>query len=101
MHYIELAENLSYHIPGFRQTHDWFPKTIYFCAAALEVENYRDGELKNQLQNLQKHVDQQFKKLETLLVKLNENSKTVPHGITSELSVTPEHNNAPARSNTI
>ncbi|KAF9275747.1 hypothetical protein BGZ68_010534 [Mortierella alpina] len=101
MHYIELAENLSYHIPGFRQTHDWFPKTIYFCAAALEVENYRDGELKNQLQNLQKHVDQQFKKLETLLVKLDENSKTVPHSITSELSVTPEHNNALARSSTI
>jgi hypothetical protein len=28
--YIEAAENMSYHIPGFRQTYDFFPDEIYF-----------------------------------------------------------------------
>ncbi|KAF9976373.1 hypothetical protein BGZ75_000249, partial [Mortierella antarctica] len=43
LYYIEMAENLSYHIPGFRQTHDWFPKEIYFCATAQEVEEYEEA----------------------------------------------------------
>ncbi|KAK3841445.1 MAG: hypothetical protein J3R72DRAFT_445496 [Linnemannia gamsii] len=40
LRYIESAENLSYHIPGFRQTYDWFPKQIYFTATAKEVNRY-------------------------------------------------------------
>ncbi|KAF9127518.1 hypothetical protein BGW39_005819, partial [Mortierella sp. 14UC] len=42
LRYIESAENLSYHIPGFRQTYDWFPKQIYFTASAKEVNRYID-----------------------------------------------------------
>ncbi|KAG9320758.1 hypothetical protein KVV02_005141 [Mortierella alpina] len=57
MHYIELAENLSYHIPGFRQTHDWFPKEIYYCATAREIQMYEEtlreagGEAKGSVEN--------------------------------------------------
>ncbi|KAF8924959.1 hypothetical protein BGZ58_001269 [Dissophora ornata] len=39
---IESAENLSYHIPGFRQTYDWFPKEIYFAASPKQVREYRE-----------------------------------------------------------
>ncbi|KAG0220293.1 hypothetical protein BGX33_003553 [Mortierella sp. NVP41] len=40
LRYIESAENLSYHILGFRQTYDWFPKQIYFTATDQEVDAY-------------------------------------------------------------
>ncbi|KAF9347936.1 hypothetical protein BGX26_000636, partial [Mortierella sp. AD094] len=36
------AENMSYHIPGFRQTHNWFPKEIYFTATLQQVRAYRE-----------------------------------------------------------
>jgi hypothetical protein len=42
LRYIELAENLSYHLPGFRQTYDCFPKEIYFTASAKEVDRYNE-----------------------------------------------------------
>ncbi|KAF9940151.1 hypothetical protein BGZ67_008192, partial [Mortierella alpina] len=34
---IESAENLSYHIPGFRQSSSWFPKEIYYSASKKQV----------------------------------------------------------------
>ncbi|KAF9156447.1 hypothetical protein BG015_005171 [Linnemannia schmuckeri] len=40
LRYIESAENLSCHIPGFRQTYNCFPKFIYFTATAKEVNAY-------------------------------------------------------------
>ncbi|KAK3841447.1 MAG: hypothetical protein J3R72DRAFT_156265 [Linnemannia gamsii] len=40
LRHIESAENLSYHIPGFRQTYDWYPREIYFTATAKEIEDY-------------------------------------------------------------
>ncbi|KAG0292597.1 hypothetical protein BGZ97_005549, partial [Linnemannia gamsii] len=40
LRYIESAENLSYHIPGFRRTYDWFPNQIYFTVTAKEYEEY-------------------------------------------------------------
>ncbi|KAF9359542.1 hypothetical protein BGX26_012090 [Mortierella sp. AD094] len=40
MRFLESAENLSYHIPGFRQTYDWFPNEIYYHASELEAETY-------------------------------------------------------------
>ncbi|KAF9574330.1 hypothetical protein EC968_006837 [Mortierella alpina] len=74
LHYIELAENLSYHIPGFRQTHNWFPKEIYFSVPAKEVAEYREEELKTQVQSLKKQlsdqqemVEKQFQELKDLL----------------------------------
>ncbi|KAF9327041.1 hypothetical protein BGZ91_001658, partial [Linnemannia elongata] len=39
--YIESAENMSYLIPGFRKTHNVFPKQIYFTATKEEVKEYR------------------------------------------------------------
>ncbi|KAF9351278.1 hypothetical protein BGX26_010668 [Mortierella sp. AD094] len=42
LRYIESAENMSYHIPGFRQTHNWFPKEIYFTATLQQVREYRE-----------------------------------------------------------
>ncbi|KAF9115493.1 hypothetical protein BGX27_007622 [Mortierella sp. AM989] len=40
--YIESAENMSYFIPGYRQTHSWFPKEIYFSATKQEVNAYKE-----------------------------------------------------------
>ncbi|KAF9574332.1 hypothetical protein EC968_006839 [Mortierella alpina] len=40
LRYIEAAENLSYHIPGFRQSHNYFPKEIYFSATNQKVKAY-------------------------------------------------------------
>ncbi|KAG9324607.1 hypothetical protein KVV02_004101 [Mortierella alpina] len=42
LRYIESAENMSYHIPGFRQSHNWFPKEIYYAATLQEVRAYRE-----------------------------------------------------------
>ncbi|KAF9272478.1 hypothetical protein BGZ68_002376, partial [Mortierella alpina] len=42
LHYIESAENMSYHIPGFRQSHNWFPKEIYYSATLQKVRAYRE-----------------------------------------------------------
>ncbi|KAF9937587.1 hypothetical protein BGZ67_001098, partial [Mortierella alpina] len=57
LHYIELAENLSYHIPGFRQTYNWFPREIYYSATAREIQIHEEtikaaeGEAKDSLEN--------------------------------------------------
>ncbi|KAF9360155.1 hypothetical protein BGX26_010401 [Mortierella sp. AD094] len=40
LRYIESAENMSYHIKGFRDTHDYFPKEIYYSAEPLKVNAF-------------------------------------------------------------
>ncbi|KAF9417760.1 hypothetical protein BGZ94_009869 [Podila epigama] len=40
LRYAESAENMSYSIPGFRQTHIWFPKEIYYTATKTRVKAY-------------------------------------------------------------
>ncbi len=62
LYYIELAENLSYHIPGFRNTHNWFPEEIYFCATNEEVEKYGEDELKTQVQDLKTQLTLKIEK---------------------------------------
>ncbi|KAG0046048.1 hypothetical protein BGZ83_008748 [Gryganskiella cystojenkinii] len=43
LQYIEAAENMSYHIPGFRDAHDiYFPKVIYFTATWKQVKDYKE-----------------------------------------------------------
>ncbi|KAF9103698.1 hypothetical protein BGX27_010471 [Mortierella sp. AM989] len=42
LRFIESAENMSHHIPGFRQAHNWFPKEIYFTATLQQVREYRE-----------------------------------------------------------
>ncbi|KAG0209287.1 hypothetical protein BGX33_005713 [Mortierella sp. NVP41] len=46
LRYIESAENMSYQIPGFRETHDWFPREIYYSATPRQVKDY-ERELQN------------------------------------------------------
>ncbi|KAI1316122.1 hypothetical protein EDD11_010436 [Mortierella claussenii] len=41
LRYVEAAESMTHHIPGFREAHDWFPKEIYYSATLQEVKNYR------------------------------------------------------------
>ncbi|KAF9195579.1 hypothetical protein BGZ50_004178 [Haplosporangium sp. Z 11] len=38
---VERVENLTFHIPGFRQHHDWFPEMIYYSATTMDIEEYR------------------------------------------------------------
>ncbi|KAF9583784.1 hypothetical protein BGW38_008547, partial [Lunasporangiospora selenospora] len=40
LHVIEKAENMSYHIPNFRETRDWFPDRIYYAATPYQVKQY-------------------------------------------------------------
>ncbi len=98
LHYVELAENLSYHIPHFRHTYDFFPREIYFCATTDEVktdeEKTRAGDegetkisaavealetqvqdLKQQLMSQQKREEDRFHELKSLLLGHAENSK--------------------------
>lgn len=42
LQYIESAENMSYYIPGFRETYDVFPETIYYTATDMQVKEYQD-----------------------------------------------------------
>ncbi|KAF8928013.1 hypothetical protein BGZ58_009945 [Dissophora ornata] len=42
LRYIESAENMSYHIPGFRQTYNYFPREIYFSATPQQVHEHRN-----------------------------------------------------------
>ncbi|KAF9586428.1 hypothetical protein BGW38_005210 [Lunasporangiospora selenospora] len=37
---VEQAENLSFHIPGFRESNDWFPDKIYYGATSYQVKQY-------------------------------------------------------------
>ncbi|KAF9579672.1 hypothetical protein BGW38_003975, partial [Lunasporangiospora selenospora] len=41
LRYVESAENMSYHIPGFRATFDWFPEKIYYTSTSYQVEQYK------------------------------------------------------------
>ncbi|KAG0307735.1 hypothetical protein BGZ98_009934 [Dissophora globulifera] len=41
LRYIESAENMSYHIPGYRASHDCFPEEIYFSSTLQQVEEYQ------------------------------------------------------------
>ncbi|KAK3848273.1 MAG: hypothetical protein J3R72DRAFT_430324 [Linnemannia gamsii] len=40
MRYVESAENLSYDIPGFRTSNNWFPETIYYTGTPQQVRDY-------------------------------------------------------------
>ncbi|KAI8605359.1 hypothetical protein EDD21DRAFT_432107 [Dissophora ornata] len=42
LYHAENAENMSHHIPGFRRTHSWFPREIYYTATAKEVQEFND-----------------------------------------------------------
>ncbi|KAF9289370.1 hypothetical protein BGZ68_009484 [Mortierella alpina] len=39
--YVESAENMTYHIPGFRQAHNWFPREIYYSSPISKVRDYK------------------------------------------------------------
>ena len=38
LQYIEAAENMSYHIPGFRETYNYFPDEIYFSVTPKQMQ---------------------------------------------------------------
>ncbi|CAO3568804.1 unnamed protein product [Mortierella alpina] len=40
LRYIEAAENMSYHIPGFREAYNWFPNEIYYTMTRDQWEEY-------------------------------------------------------------
>ncbi|KAF9947300.1 hypothetical protein BGZ72_010659 [Mortierella alpina] len=46
---IENAENMSFHIPGFRRTYPWFPSEIYYTAPAKQVQEYTTKYLQKDL----------------------------------------------------
>ncbi|KAF9977378.1 hypothetical protein BGZ75_010326, partial [Mortierella antarctica] len=61
LRYIESAENMSYHIPGFRQSYNWFPKEIFYSATPKEVKAYREKygskTLKNRSLNIKDYLE--------------------------------------------
>ncbi|KAG0263706.1 hypothetical protein BG011_008309, partial [Mortierella polycephala] len=38
---IESVENITYHIPGFREHYNWFPDEIYYSATNKEILDFR------------------------------------------------------------
>ncbi|KAI8349078.1 hypothetical protein B0O80DRAFT_460670 [Mortierella sp. GBAus27b] len=42
LRYVERAENMSYHITGFREYFDYFPEYIYFSPSEAEKAGFRD-----------------------------------------------------------
>ncbi|KAG0030133.1 hypothetical protein BGZ81_003001 [Podila clonocystis] len=46
LRYVEIAEEMSYHIPGFRESSNWFPREIYYTATGAQVSEYEDKVLK-------------------------------------------------------
>ncbi|KAG0057135.1 hypothetical protein BGZ89_001931 [Linnemannia elongata] len=50
--FIESAENMSYHIPGFRQSYNYFPNQIYFSATKQKLKEYRERYRKKNWDNL-------------------------------------------------
>ncbi|KAG0043084.1 hypothetical protein BGZ83_011867 [Gryganskiella cystojenkinii] len=40
LRYVESAEEMSYHVPGFRESRDWFPREIYYVATKVDSDNY-------------------------------------------------------------
>ncbi|KAG0301760.1 hypothetical protein BGZ98_008067 [Dissophora globulifera] len=56
LRYIESAENMSYHIPGFRQTYNCFPDVIYYTATETQVKEYRDKYFKTSPDDVQEEV---------------------------------------------
>ncbi|KAG9322436.1 hypothetical protein KVV02_004790 [Mortierella alpina] len=41
LRYIEAAENMSYHIPGFREAYNWFPNEIYYTMTRSQWKKYQ------------------------------------------------------------
>ncbi|ORZ09414.1 hypothetical protein BCR41DRAFT_398852 [Lobosporangium transversale] len=41
LRFIEAAENMSYYIPGYRETYDCFPEEIYFAATTQQKKAYQ------------------------------------------------------------
>ncbi|KAG0255757.1 hypothetical protein BG011_004955 [Mortierella polycephala] len=41
LRYVASAEEMSFHIPGFRESHDYFPKEIYYSATPQQVKDYK------------------------------------------------------------
>ncbi|KAG9322078.1 hypothetical protein KVV02_005006 [Mortierella alpina] len=39
--YVASAENMTYHIPGFRQANNWFPSEIYYSSTISQVRDYQ------------------------------------------------------------
>ncbi|KAG0366641.1 hypothetical protein BGX24_003611 [Mortierella sp. AD032] len=39
--YVARAEDMSYHLSGAREAHNWFPSEIYYSATPEQVENYK------------------------------------------------------------
>ncbi|KAF9290209.1 hypothetical protein BGZ68_007680 [Mortierella alpina] len=52
LHVIESAENLSYQIPGYRQSSPWFPKVIYYSATKKQVREFKEKYLLDDNQDL-------------------------------------------------
>ncbi|KAF9282537.1 hypothetical protein BGZ68_005897 [Mortierella alpina] len=49
---IESAENLSYQIPGFRQSSSWFPKEIYYSASKKQFQAFKKAHPIDEGQNV-------------------------------------------------
>ncbi|ORY95196.1 hypothetical protein BCR41DRAFT_240247 [Lobosporangium transversale] len=69
LRYVESAENLSYHIAGFRRKYNWFPKAIYYTASEQQVSAFmkridnmetskENDSIQSRLSNISSAVDQ-------------------------------------------
>ncbi|KAF9284641.1 hypothetical protein BGZ68_004516 [Mortierella alpina] len=64
LRYIEAAENMSYDIPGFRQSHNWFPKEIFYTATLQEVRAFREKHRSTNHEALDREIIQDWEREE-------------------------------------
>ncbi|ORZ09337.1 hypothetical protein BCR41DRAFT_388308 [Lobosporangium transversale] len=70
LRYIEAAENMSYHIPGYRETYDCFPREIYFTATTQQMKAYQaklDAEINKETGKYITNVDARVEQLQKQL----------------------------------
>ncbi|KAF9904405.1 hypothetical protein BX616_001312 [Lobosporangium transversale] len=72
LRYIEAAENMSYHIPGYRETYDCFPREIYFAATAQQMKAYQEKLDADANKELGKHITNVDARVEQLQRQLQE-----------------------------
>ncbi|KAF9305155.1 hypothetical protein BGZ74_011169 [Mortierella antarctica] len=116
LRYVESAEEMTYHIPGFRQTKDWFPREIYYTATKEQVSEYEDKVLKKKgdiediiekrikdaleerLSEHQKqsenHMESQFEKLMGIVTKADIPSKNDEGGPEAKTNATEDNSTA-------
>ncbi|KAF9584935.1 hypothetical protein BGW38_004611 [Lunasporangiospora selenospora] len=89
--FIENAENMSYHIPGFRETFEWFPRHVYYTAMPYQVKQYwkhmndLEGEVRGSFQSTNTRVKEPTSGINSLEPTLDKKYTHQSHSCSEDL----------------